>query len=98
MLLECVEDHVRVHLEFLHHVGERVPFDLRQGEEEVLVGHDRVFAATALLHGSVDHALSGLVNLVGGDVELVHDPVLCNSSPSKDQHSAPNSAIRTSDG
>ena len=58
VLLQRVEDHVRVHLEVLHHVGERVPFDLRQGEEEVLVRHDRVFAAPALLHGTVHDALS----------------------------------------
>ena len=58
VLVERVEDHVRVDLEILHHVRERVPFDLRQSEEEVLVRDDRVFAAPALFHGPVHHALS----------------------------------------
>ena len=58
VLLQRVEDPMRVPLEVLHHMGERIPFNLRQGEEEVLVGHDRVFAAPALLHGTVHDALS----------------------------------------
>ena len=54
---------MRVDLEILHHVRERVPFDLRQSEEE---DHSPIacpfvpnlFAAPALFHGPVHHALS----------------------------------------
>ena len=46
VLLERLQNLVGVQLEVAHHLGERVPLDLREREKDVFVGQQRVIAAS----------------------------------------------------
>ena len=63
---------MRVQLDVPHDRGEHVPLDLREREEDVLVGQQRVLAATGFFDRAVDDALRGFANLAGRDVEIVY--------------------------
>jgi hypothetical protein len=67
-----LKDRVRVELDVAHDRGEHVPFDLRKGKEEVLVGEQRVLAPPRLLDGTVDNPLRGFSNLARRDVEIFY--------------------------
>ena len=72
MLFERLQDLVRVQLEVAHHLGEGVPFDLREREEDVLVGQQGVIAAPRFLDGAIDDPLGRFADLALCDVEVVH--------------------------
>ena len=72
MLLELLQNLVRVQLEIAHDLGKRVPFDLREREEHVLVGQQRVIATPGFFDGPVHDALCRLTDLALCDVEVVH--------------------------
>ena len=57
VLFERLQDLVRVQLEVAHHLREGVPLDLRERQEDVLVGQHRVVAAPRFLDGAVHDAL-----------------------------------------
>ena len=57
VLLERLQNLVRIQLEIAHDLGERVPLDLREREEDVLVGQQRVIAAPRFLDGAVHDPL-----------------------------------------
>ena len=57
VLLQRLEDLVRVEVEVPHHLREHVPFDLRERQEDVLVGQQRVLAAPRFFDRAVDDAL-----------------------------------------
>src|SRR5919107_750351 len=51
MLLQALQDLVRVQLEIAHHLRERVPLDLREREKNMFVGKQGVIAAARFLDG-----------------------------------------------
>ena len=57
MLLQRLQDFVRVQAEVAHDLPEHVPFHLGEGETDVLVGQQRVFAAPRLVQRAIDDAL-----------------------------------------
>ena len=57
MFLERLQDLVRVQLDVPHHLPEHVPFDLGEGQADVLVGQERMLAAAGLIQRAVDDAL-----------------------------------------
>ena len=63
VLFDRLKDGVRIQLDVAHHLGEHVPFDLREGEEEVFVGQQRVLAAARFFDRPVDDALRRFANL-----------------------------------
>ena len=63
MFFNRLKDRVRVQLDVAHHFGEHVPLDLREREEQMLVGQQRVLAAASFLDRPVDDALRGFANL-----------------------------------
>ena len=72
VLFDRLEDGVRIQLDVAHHLGEHVPFDLREREKDVLVGQQRMLAAARLLDRAVDDALRGFANLARRDVEIFY--------------------------
>ena len=63
---------MRIQLDVPHHFCEGVPFNLRKGEKDVLVGQQGVLAAASLLDRPVDNALSGFAYLAWRDVEVFY--------------------------
>ena len=63
VLFNRLQDRVRIQLDVAHHFGEHVPFDLREGEKQMLVGQQRMLAAPRLLDRAIDDALRGFANL-----------------------------------
>jgi hypothetical protein len=57
VLFERLQNLVRVQLEVTHDLGERVPLDLSEREEDVFVGQQHVVAAAGFLHRAVDDSL-----------------------------------------
>ena len=88
MLLEPLQNLVRIQLEIAHDLRERVPLDLREREEDVFVGEQRVIAAPRFLNRAVDDPLGGFTNLALCDVEVVHESVLLTHRGHADTQSA----------
>jgi hypothetical protein len=63
---------VRVEPDVAHHLGEEVPFDLREGEEEMLVREEGVLASPRVFERTIDDALRGFSDLARRDIEIVH--------------------------
>ena len=59
MLFDRLKDRVRVQLDVAHHLGERVPFDLREREKNMFVRQQRVLTAASFFNRPVDDALRG---------------------------------------
>ena len=78
---------VRVQLDVAHDLGEHVPFDLREREEDMFVGEQRVLAPPRLFDGAVDDALRRFTNLARRDVEVfyVHGCLRLNSERQQDR-------------
>ena len=72
MLLQRLENLVRVQFQVAHHLAEHVPLHLREPKTHVLVGQQCVVAAASFIEGAVNHALSRLSQLVLRDVEVLH--------------------------
>ena len=72
MLLERLQNFVRIQFEVSHDLTEHVPFHLREGEADVLVGQQRVVAPARLVERAVDDTLSRLSQFVLRDVEILH--------------------------
>jgi hypothetical protein len=85
MLLELLQDLVRVQLEVAHHLGKRVPLDLREREKHVLVRQQRVVTSSGFLDSPVHDALCRLTNLALCDVEVVHGTSSSNLTPVSDR-------------
>ena len=58
VLFERLQYLVRVQAEVAHDLPEHVPLHLREREADVLVGQQRVLAASRLVQGPIDDALS----------------------------------------
>ena len=63
VFFDRLEDGVRVQLDVAHHLGEHVPFDLREREKDMLVGQQRMLAPARFFDRAVDDALRGFANL-----------------------------------
>ena len=63
MFFDRLKNGVRVQLDVAHHFREHVPLDLREGEEQMFVGQQRVLAAASFLDRAVDDALRGFGDL-----------------------------------
>src|SRR3954465_6054723 len=72
MLVDGLEDRVGVEFGIAHHLGEHVPFDLSEGEKNVLVRQQRVLTPAGFFDATVDDPLGGLRDLAGRDVEVVY--------------------------
>ena len=57
VLLERLQNLVRVQLEVAHDLGERVPLDLRERQENMFVREERVIPSTGLFDSAVHHSL-----------------------------------------
>ena len=73
VLLERLQDLVRVQVEIAHHLREHVPLDLGERQEYVLVGQQRVLAAPGFLDRPVHDALRRFRHLVLRDIEVFHE-------------------------
>src|SRR4051812_48272478 len=89
VLLQRLKDLVRIELEIAHHLGERVPLDLREREKYVFVGQQRVITPPRFLDGAVNDALSRLTNLALCDVEVVHGTCFLRNTASPDATRVP---------
>ncbi len=58
-----MHDLVRIQVELGHDLREGVPLDLREGQEQVFIGQQRVFPPTCLLDRAVDDSLRSISNL-----------------------------------
>ena len=63
MFFDRLKNRVRVQLDVAHHFGEHVPLDLREREEKMLVGQQRVLAAARFFDRAIDDALRGFADL-----------------------------------
>ena len=72
MLFERLQNLVRIQAEVAHHLPEHVPLDLREGQTDMLVGQQRVFAATRFVERPIDDTLGRLSQLVLRNVEIFH--------------------------
>ena len=52
--------------------AKHVPFDLRERQEEMLVGEQRVLPPACFFDGAVDYPLRGVGNLARCDVEIFY--------------------------
>ena len=59
VLLDRLQDGVRIQLDVAHDLGEHVPLDLREREENVLVGQQRMLPPPGLLERAIDDSLRG---------------------------------------
>ena len=57
LLLERLQDLVGVQIQVAHHLRERVPLHLRERQENMFVGQERVISSPGFLHGAIDYAL-----------------------------------------
>ena len=73
MILERLDDLVRVQAEVAHDLGEGVPLQLSEREEQVLARHLSVLSAPGFVDRAVDHPLGGFAYLALSDVKFVHD-------------------------
>jgi hypothetical protein len=85
VLLERLQDLVRVQVEIAHHLREHVPFDLSEGQENVLVGQQGVLTAPGFLDRPVNDPLRRFRHLVLPDIEVFHE----SSPPSKQSRCCP---------
>jgi hypothetical protein len=74
MLLERLEDLVRVQFEVAHDLTEHVPLDVGECQADMLVRQQGVIAAPRFIEGAVDDPFCGLGQLVLGNIEVLHDP------------------------
>jgi hypothetical protein len=72
VFLERLQDLVRIEAEVAHDLPEHVPLDLREGQADVLVGQQRVFAPAGFVQRPVHHTFGGLSQLVLRDVKVFH--------------------------
>jgi len=63
MLFNRLKNRVGIQVHIVHHLGKHVPFDLGEGQEQVLVRQERMLAAASLLDSPVDDALRRLGDL-----------------------------------
>ena len=72
VILERLDDLVRVQAEVAHDLREGVPLQLGERQEQVLARHLAVFAAPGFVDRPVDDPLGGFAYLALSDVEVVH--------------------------
>ncbi len=65
MLLNRLQDGVRIELDVAHDPRKQVPLNLRECEENVLAGQQRMLPAPSLLERAVHDSLRGFRNLAG---------------------------------
>jgi hypothetical protein len=63
VFLDCLQDGVRVQLDVPHDLRERVPFDLSERKEHVLVGQHGMLAPPCFLNRAIDDSLGAFANL-----------------------------------
>jgi hypothetical protein len=56
VLLERLENLVRVEIHVSHHLTEHVPLDLGEAKTDMLVGEQGMIAATCLVQGAIDYS------------------------------------------
>jgi hypothetical protein len=57
LLLERLQDLVGVQIEIAHYLRERIPLHLRERQENVFVGQQRVITSPGFLHRAIHYAL-----------------------------------------
>ena len=88
VLLERLQDRVRIQLEIAHHVREEIPLHLGECQEDVLVPEDGMVAPPRLLHRAIDNPLRRFSDLVLGDIEVFHVAASCLGDSSKTRATA----------
>ncbi len=81
VLLNCLQNCVRVQFDVTHDLREQVPFDLSKGEKEMLDAKGGMLTTSRFVNGAVDNPLRGLADLARGDVEIVYLHVLPPACP-----------------
>src|SRR5262249_36041885 len=74
MLLDRLQDGVRVQLDVPHHLGEHIPLDLSERQKNMFVCQQCVLTPTRLLNRPIDDSLRGFANLARRDVEVFYAP------------------------
>jgi hypothetical protein len=72
MLFQSLEYLVRIEVEVAHDLAEHVPLHLGKCQADVLVGQERMVAATSFVEGPVHDSLGRLGHLVLRNVEILH--------------------------
>ena len=72
VLLDRLKNGVRVQLDVAHDLGEGVPFDLRERQEQMLVREQGMFPPTRFFDRAIDNPLRGFGNLARRDVEIFY--------------------------
>jgi hypothetical protein len=75
VILERLNDLVRIQTEVAHDLGEGVPLELSEGEEQVLARHLTVLSAAGFIDRAVHDPLGGFAYLALSDVKVVHDVI-----------------------
>jgi hypothetical protein len=75
VILERLDDLVRVQTEVAHDLGEGVPLQLSEREEQVLARHLTVLSAPGFVDRAVHDPLGGFAYLALSDVKVVHDVI-----------------------
>ena len=57
LLLERLQDLVGVQIEITHHLRERIPLHLRERQEDVFIGQQRVITPPGFFHRAIHYAL-----------------------------------------
>ena len=63
VLFDRLQNRVGIQLDVAHHFREHVPFDLRERQENMFVGQQRVLAPARFLDRAIDDPLRGFANL-----------------------------------
>jgi hypothetical protein len=72
VLLHRLHDAVRIEFDVAHHLGEHVPLDLRERQEDMLIRQQRMLASTRFFGRAIDDPLRGVPNFARRDVKIVN--------------------------
>jgi hypothetical protein len=75
MVFEGLYDFVRVQAEVAHDLGEGIPLQLSEREEQVLARHLTMLSAPGFVDRAVHNPLGGFAYLALSDVKVVHDVI-----------------------
>ncbi len=70
VFLHRLNNAVWIQFDVAHHLGEHVPFALRERQKEMFIGEQRMLASAGFFGGAVHDALRGVANLARCDIEI----------------------------
>jgi hypothetical protein len=71
VVINRADDLVRIHIGGLHGLGKEIPFNLRQGTQQMIARQQRVLASARFIDGTVNDALSGFSDFHQWNVQII---------------------------